>query len=135
MSEDNSEVDDTDRTRSKAKKAKKDARYTCEYCKEFSHYFEAEVRKHQKTCKASNRPIIKDHQCPVCDEKFHYNGMRSHLNQFIKENGKRLAKARSPHKDLGLTRHRKLKENLITAFNNAKKSRIAYVPFYPIRWQ
>lgn len=63
--------------------------FKCERCgRNFKKRDSSNV--HQKESKkCSNGEIIKNAECPVCFDKFTYNGLRSHLRQFTKDNGTR----------------------------------------------
>lgn len=78
----------------------------CSYTTEKANRMQTHV---QEGCKSANP--IKDMQCKICEQMFTYNGLRFHLNQYVKKGAK---KATNGHQKVSVKKHcqllKKIKE-------------------------
>lgn len=124
--------DKTEGSVTKSKEVSGTKRYTCPDCKVYSNNTKAKITEHQKHCPATKHLMVKDHQCPICNEVYDYDGLRMHLYHFIMNDGRYIKTSESPHYDKNIDYHKTLKKSLMKAKSDAKKNQIQYMPFYPI---
>lgn len=128
------DISDSNSGSQSAEIARDTKRFSCSECNDYFHETKSKITAHQKRgCKATKHMLIKDHQCPLCNEISDYDGMRMHFNHYISNDGFYIDGSETPHSKKDLNFHIDMKAKMMNAKSEAKKSGVQYMPFYPIQ--